>query len=160
MHGDACWALAVAAFAPKAVVIPCASFEDAAELVKAGKAAALAVPAAWPPLGTLLMDEALSVERALLFAIPGLVVASVPRVLPRTVARLFHHPATKPLLPKARVQPRELVPMSSNTAAAARAAETRGYCITNSACAAHFGLRIHQVLRSPRVMPFIIFVAA
>lgn len=159
-RGLTCSALAATAIAPNAEIIPCGSFEEATALVKAKKAGAAFVPAAYPKLGALLMDEALAAVAVFLFPIPALVLASVPGALPGKAARLFHHPATTPLLPKANVQPGELVPMSSNTAAAARAVETSGVCVTNEACAAHFGLRIHQVLRSRRLMPFVVFVAA
>lgn len=158
-RGLTCSALAVSAFAPQARLIPCASFEDAAALTKTGKASAFAVPGAYPKICALLQDDTLKVAAVFLFAMPALVLASVKRALPAKVARLFHHPATTPLVPKLRVQPGELVPVSSNTAAA-HAVETSGVCITNSVCAAHFGLRIHQVLRTARLMPFVVFVAA
>lgn len=159
-RGLTCCALAVQARAPQAEVVPFSSFEEAATATKDGKADALCIAAAYPKLGLFLMDEGLAVVGAFLFPIPALVLASTKGSLPGTVARLFHHPATTPLLLKAQVKPGELVPMSSNTAAAVRAVETGGVCITNSACAAHLGLRIHQVLRRQRLMPFIVFVAA
>lgn len=158
-RGLTCSALAATAIAPKAELKACRSFEEAAAMVKAKKADAMFVPAAYPKLGSFLMDETMAAVAVFLFPIPALVLASVPGALVGKIARLFHHPATTPLLPKAKVQPGELVPMSSNTAAAVCAVETGGVCITNSACAAHFGLRVHQVLRSRRLMPFIVFVA-
>lgn len=158
--GLTCSRQAVSSFAPGAEVSPASSFEEAREITMSGRAAAFVVPAAYPKIGNFLQDDALRVVAVFLFRIPALVLASAGKVLNGPAARVFHHPATAPLVPKANLQVGELTAVSSNTAAAARAHETGGTCITNAACAAHFGLRVLQILRPSMPMPFVVFAAA
>ena len=158
-RGLNCCPQAVSAWAPSAEIVACASFDAAGELARAGKVSAFVVAGAAPSLPNFLQNDAFEVATVFLFAIPALVLAST-KILHGKVGDLFHHPATASLVPKSKIESDHLIPVTSNVAAAKLAVETGQACITNESCAAFFGLRVLQVLRRRRIMPFVVFVAA
>jgi hypothetical protein len=140
------------------------SFEAAAEAVKTKKATKLIVPAAYPKINPLIMDEGLIAKESFIHTIPALVLAGchVADTYELEKLTLFYHPATEVLISEidSKYCIEHQVAVSSNSEACYKllnANDKIHLALTNELCVAGFGLKILQVLRVGIRMPFVCF---
>lgn len=138
---------------------PFPTFEAAVQALKLEEVSAVVVAAAYPRLPALIFDSALTVREVFTHRIPPMVLAGVGVSSPAEAVRLYHHPATTPLLGEVPVHFGETVPVTSNSMACSALIQdsSPAVAITNALCAAFFKLAVYRVLRVGVNMPFIVF---
>lgn len=153
--GQTCSMDAVRRWGQAREIIPFQTFELASRAAKAAHIDAFIVPAAYPGVNRFIMDPELEVTEAFVSRIPALVLVAL-REVESTVKRLFHHPATTPLIAELNCTANERVEVASNVEACAAAVRDRdSIAITNSLCADYFKIPVRQVLREGLRMPWI-----
>ncbi|KPN71115.1 prephenate dehydratase domain-containing protein [Neisseria sp. 83E34] len=120
------------------------------------------VPAAYPKINPIIMDDDLQVADTFMYRIPDLVLAANQENNIRHFHHLYFHPATKSLFSKINSQFsfKEIIPADSNTDAALKVKQSgreNNLCITNALCVAQQDLKALQILKEGFVMPFICF---
>jgi prephenate dehydratase len=139
-------------------IVPCETFEAAAQATKSFESDAFVVPAAYPRVNHFIMDQGLEVAEVFIRAIPALVVVG-KRELSDSADILFHHPATAPLIGELACVPRKCIEVSSNVRACEAAVENEAsIAITNSLSAEYYQIPVRQVLREGIKMPWLCFV--
>jgi len=137
-------------------IVPSGSFEEAAELVKAGVAAALLVPGAYPGINLFFMDPELRLVRSFAAEIPALVLAAKPKAHP-PFEKIYAHPATRPFWKELSTP---IIEAASNDAAASAVTGKRIACLTNAAAAKSAGLKVLRIFREASPMGWNVFVRA
>jgi len=140
-------------------VIQYSTFEAAAADVINGKIEVVLVPAAYEKLNPFIQSADLIVIDQFKVPIPSLVLAGRPGTTANG-GKLFHHPATSPLLLEVLGHYELALAVGSNVEACRSVLEEENtICITNAICAERFGLEIFRVIRKRPIMPFIVFAA-
>lgn len=136
------------------------TFDDASEAVKSGKIQALWIPGAYPMLGVYIMDDTLKVQETVIIQIPSLVLSGKFIEKPKTINKLYMHPAVTHLLKEVDVKYNEKILVNSNPEACENVLKYHddSIAITNRNSAEYYELEIYKVLREGIFMPFILFV--
>ena len=138
-------------------------YEPAVDSVISGLLDAALVPAAYPGINKFIMDDRTEISDVILYRIPPLVFVSKYITAEARYHKLFNHPATNPLVDHITCSTWDAQEnVTSNSVACERALDVSGvYCaITNKVCAEKYHLHIHEVIRKPINMPFILFTKA
>ncbi|MGW2105783.1 hypothetical protein [Streptomyces sp. NPDC001948] len=138
------------------------TFESAAESVKAGRHDAFLVAGAYPEIRSFFFDPELKAVEAFIATLPDMVLAAPDQNANGATefSRIYHHPATVPLLATiSRSSLSRTEQVTSNSLACRRAmAETgKAAAITNAICAEHYGLSVIDVLSAGTPMSFVVF---
>lgn len=146
---------------PEKKVIATPTFEEAIELVKARQVKSALVPAAYPGIGPLFMDDDLWLTNSLSLTIPELVFIKGEGVVD-SISKCFHHPATTSLLSKIDAHISKRVEVSSNEVAVHRfLADSIGNgVVTNGLVASAYGLSTTLTLRPAKPMGWHVFERA
>jgi hypothetical protein len=153
--GQTCSMDAVCRWGHAGEVIPFGTFELAAKATRSAHIDAFIVPAAYPGVNGFIMDPELEVSETFVSKIPALVLVAL-REVESTVSRLFHHPATTPLIAELDCTAKERIEVVSNVEACAAAVRDKdSIAITNSLCADYFRIPIRKILREGIKMPWI-----
>ena len=140
--------------------IPFSSFEKAIDALKKGKVDTCIVPSAYPKIANFITDLQLDIKEIFLENIPNLVLVGTNKTKPKSIKRLFLHPATESIIPKfLKDTSIEKVFVSSNSEACRRlkANPENSIAITNELASNHYQLYLYDTLRTKMKMPFIAF---
>lgn len=135
------------------------TFEEAVHCLKRHEVDKVVIPAAYPRINPIIMDEDLEVVSTFIFKIPDLVLAA-KNISDSEFECLYFHEATLSLLNRIEdkfcFKSKHMA--NSNTEAALQAGlSDKNACITNSVCVGKFGLNILQTVKLGFKMPFIVF---
>lgn len=136
------------------------TFEEAADMVKDGRAKLLLVPGAYPDIGQFLMDEDLRLLKAFEKPIPALVYGNTVNDPAAAVETIYHHAAVKSLLTKLPVQAgTNFIAVKSNEVAyeaMVRHGERAG-CVSNKIVFEYYDRPSLMTLRTEREMSWNVF---
>ncbi|WP_165088232.1 hypothetical protein [Neisseria yangbaofengii] len=154
-----CSYVAVVGQFPGSAINLYSTFEEAVHCLKRHEVDKVVIPAAYPKINPIIMDEDLEAVNSFIFKIPALVLAA-KNVSDSEFECLYFHEATLSLLN--RIEDKfcfkSKQTANSNTEAALQAAlSDKNACITNFVCVGKFGLNILQTVKSGFKMPFIEF---
>ena len=161
VNDPTCSILAVKSLNEPFTIVPYQEFEQIVEPLLAEDVDAMVVPGAYPNISKFIMNELLVVSNVFTFVIPSLVFGSKESVAKIEYDVLYNHPATNPLTNDINAKWGDQINVSSNSVACLNVLQSlhRECCaITNSACAEHYGIYVHKVLRAGINMPFVVFV--
>ena len=139
------------------------TFEEAADMVKDGRAKRLLVPGAYPAIGKFLMDEELLVADTFMMKIPELAFGNTVNDVMAPLETIYHHAAVTSLLPKVpgyNAGTRFVASDSNEEAYEAMVKHgERAGCVSNKVVFDYYGRPILMTLRSEREMTWAVFVA-
>lgn len=159
LYPSTCSYAAAVHYYPKEKIILFPTFEECIHALKQHRIQSVLIPAAYPNINPIIMDEELRVTETFLYRIPNLVLAQKGTHHQSEI--LYLHPATRSLCSKIHPSYQQSVFVSSNTEAALKAIHTpESLCITNQLCAEQWQLNIKQVMRQDLAIPFIHFQRA
>ena len=145
---------------PEEEVVLFDTFEECIKNLKNKELDVVIIPAAYPSIAPIIMDDPLQIVQTFLYRIPDLVLAK-KYDSSISASRLYFHPATESLLSKSdeEVRFKETIPVNSNTDAALKVKVSTAHdlCVTNELCAKQQDLEIVQILKKDLNMPFICF---
>jgi len=137
------------------------TFEEAATMVKDGRAKLFLVPGAYPAIANFLMDEDLVLVKAFKKKIPALVFGNTLNNIMAPLETIYHHPAVTCLLPKVPGynSGTRFVDSSSNEAAfeAMMKHGERAGCISNRIVFDYYDRPTLLTLRTERDMSWNVF---
>lgn len=134
------------------------TFEQAISFLKRNEIDMVVIPAAYPNINPIIMDENLKVVETFLYNIPNLVLAT--NVNRDNFDTLYLHPATLSLVDKIdkSITFSRVETVNSNTDAAMKVhLSQNNICITNQLCIEPHHLKILQIIKPTFIMPFICF---
>lgn len=133
------------------------SFEACLESLKIGNSDISIIPAAYPKLNSIIMDDNFEINNTFIHKIPDLVLSC--KYNENEFSCLYYHIATQILLKKISKSYKNKQLVNSNTEAALKVKSSSSYdlCITNRFCAEQQSLIILQILRKELKMPFLCF---
>lgn len=139
------------------------TFEEAAAMVKDGRAKLLLVPGAYPAIGKFLMDEELLVADTFMMKIPELAFGNTVNDVMAPLETIYHHAAVTSLLPKVpgyNAGTRFVASDSNEEAYEAMVKHgERAGCVSNKAVFDYYGRPTLLTLRTEREMTWAVFVA-
>jgi len=140
--------------------IPFSSFEKAIDALKKGEVDSCIVPCAYPQITNFITDLQLEITEIFLETIPNLVLVGINKTKPKSINRLFLHPATESIIPNFLKDAFiEKIFVSSNSEACRKLKENpkNSIAITNELASNHYQLYLYDTLRTKMKMPFIAF---
>lgn len=155
-----CSYVATTAYFPNVEIKLYETFELASIALKEQEIDRMVVPAAYPSINPIIMDENLKCVDVFLYDIPNLVLAVRKDCNSSSFKNLYLHPATLSLVD--RIDEGFIINhkcnVTSNTEAAYQVSlSIDNICITNQLCVEEYNLDIKQIIKPSFAMPFIVF---